>query len=364
MPRFLCVAVCLAWIACASPSRAQDAPEAPRPWLGVQTRLDTTIPGARVYVANAGSPAALAGIQDDDVIQTVDGVTIADASALVAAISQRAVGSSVRLTVLRDRRRLTLNITLAGAPSPRRYAVGEVFRDCDACPEMVVVPAGSFFMGSPTEEEGRTAQEGPRTLITVPRPFAISRHEITFAAWDACVQAGGCGGYVPPDQGWGRGTRPVINVNLTDIRAFTKWLDRYAFGAIYALPPEAYWEYAARAGSDTPWATGSAIIGDDANILGQYGRTVPVGSFPANAFSLHDVHGNVRELTEGCVDVGYFGVPTDGDPSPSGNCSLRSTRGGSYASLPAEARSAARAPVPHSQRSSEIGFRVMRVLPA
>lgn len=360
MSRFLCVSACLIWIACASPIRAQ---EAPRPWLGVQTLLDTTMPGARVNVALAGSPAALAGIQDDDVIQTLDGVAIADANALVAAISQRAVGSSVRLTLLRARRRLTLNITLAAAPSPRRYAVGEVFRDCDACPEMVVVPAGSFFMGSPAEEEGRAPQEGPRTLVTVRRPFAISRHEITFAAWDACVQAGGCGGYAPPDQGWGRGARPVIHVNLTDGGAFTKWLNRYAFGASYALPSEAYWEYAARAGSDTPWATGSAIVGEDANILGQYGRTVPVGSFPANAFGLHDVHGNVRELTEGCVDVGYFGVPADGDAPSSGNCSLRSTRGGSYASLPSEARSAARAPVPHNQRSSEVGFRVVRFLP-
>ena len=140
---------------------------------------------------------------------------------------------------------------------------GRVFRDCDGCPEMVVVPAGEFMMGSPASEEGRNDDEGPQRRVTL-RSFALGVTEVTFDEWDACVRDGGCNGYRPDDQGWGRGARPVINVNWEDAQAYVSWLSRVT-GAAYRLPSESEWEYAARAGTTTPFHTGATISTDQAN---------------------------------------------------------------------------------------------------
>ena len=105
-------------------------------------------------------------------------------------------------------------VVVAGPRSPlAAQAVGEVFRDCDVCPEMVVVPPGSFMMGSPDSEEGRSPREGPQHRVTIDYPFAVGVYEVTFEEWDACARAGGCRGYEPGDETWGRGRRPVINVS-------------------------------------------------------------------------------------------------------------------------------------------------------
>ena len=127
-------------------------------------------------------------------------------------------------------------------------APGRVFRDCEGCPKMVVVPAGSFMMGSPSHEEGRDGDEGPVHRITIPAPFAVGKHEVTFDEWDACVAAGGCGGYRPGDEGWGRGRRPAFNVSWNDAKAYVNWLSRET-GKPYRLLSEAEWEYAARGGT-------------------------------------------------------------------------------------------------------------------
>ena len=212
---------------------------------------------------------------------------------------------------------------------------GRVFRDCPECPEMVVVPAGSFMMGSPSHEAGRGDDEGPRHRVTIEKPFAVGKYEVTFAEWDACVADGGCGGHRPEDEGWGRGRRPVINVNWDDAKAYVRWLNRKT-GKQYRLPSEAEWEYAARAGTTTRYNWGDDIGRNRANCNGCGSRwdrkqTAPVGSFRANVFGLHDVHGNVWEWVEDCLNYNYAGAPADGSPWTDGDCTLAAVlRGGSW----------------------------------
>ncbi len=147
-------------------------------------------------------------------------------------------------------------LAVSATASAQGLKPGETFRDCPECPEMVVIPAGNFTMGSPANEPGRYDDEGPRHRVTIPRAFALGRYEVTFAEWDACVQAGGCSRR-PDDWGWGRGNRPVINVSWGDAREYVRWLSRKT-GQAYRLPSEAEWEYAARAGR--PWRFISASI--------------------------------------------------------------------------------------------------------
>lgn len=237
-----------------------------------------------------------------------------------------------------------------------------VFKDCeDVCPELVVVAAGSFTMGSPAEETGRSAGEGPRHPVAFGNPFAIGRYEVTFAEFDACVQDGGCF-HRPNDQGWGRARRPVVDVSWNDAQEYVAWLSRKT-GQRYQLPSESEWEYAARAGTSTPWHTGRAILTDDANILNAFARTVAVGAYPPNAFGLHDVHGNASEWVLDCVDTGYVGVPNNGAPATGGNCAQnRVVRGGYFGHEPKDVRSAWRGGGPQNQRYTGVGFRVVRAL--
>ena len=256
---------------------------------------------------------------------------------------------------------------------PKTYNPGDVSKDCDACPEMVVVPAGSFTMGSPPGEEGRADDEGPQHRVTIPRAFAVGKFEVTFAEWDACVAAGGCDGYRPEDEGWGRGKRPAIDVSWKDTKASIEWLSRRT-GETYRLPSEAEWEYAARAGTTTPFHFGATIGPDQANYDGNYAyaggakgvyrkKTVAVGSFPANAFGLHDVHGNVWEWVEDCWRGDYKGAAADGGAwTTGGECGQRVLRGGGWSSKPGSARSAFRGRSTSVNRDSGYGFRVARTL--
>ena len=240
----------------------------------------------------------------------------------------------------------------ATASAQERLKPGETFGDCADCPEMVVIPAGSFSMGSPASEAGRFSNEGPQHRVRIPRAFALGKYEVTFAEWDACVSDGGCNGYRPKDRGWGRGNRPVIYVSWYEAKAYVAWLSRKT-GKRYRLPSEAEWEYAARAGTTTPFHFGSTISTDQANYDGNYtygsGRkgvyrekTVPVGSFPSNAFGLHDVHGNVKEWVADCWNGSYAGAPGDGAAWMTGNCEERVLRGGSWFEGPGNVRSAGR----------------------
>ena len=252
---------------------------------------------------------------------------------------------------------------------------GRVFRDCPECPELVVVPAGSFTMGSPSSEEGREDVEGPQHRVTIPEPFAVGKYEVTFAEWDACVAAGGCNGHRSDDKSWGRGRRPVINVSWEDAKAYVAWLSRKT-GEDYRLLSEAEWEYAARAGTTGPFHFGSTISTDRANYHGgfnfTYGsgregvyrkKTIPVGSFPANGFGLHDVHGNVYEWVEDCWHDSYAGAPRDGRAwVTGGDCVRRVLRGGDWDDLPWSLRSAHRFRSPSGSRYVNRGFRIARTL--
>ena len=243
------------------------------------------------------------------------------------------------------------------------------FADCAECPEMVVIPAGEFTMGSPTSELYRGAEMQHR--VTIPLPFALSKQEITFEQWDACVADSGCGGYMPDDEGWGRGSRPVINVSWNDAKAYVEWLSRKN-GQQYRLPSEAEWEYAARAGTTTPFWFGSTITTDQANFDGSSStglspkaanrqKTLPVESFPANAFGLNDMHGNVWEWVEDCWHDEYTSqAPVDGSPWTDPTCSGHVLRGGSWEDYSGDARSAARVGGATEDQFYSDGFRVAR----
>ena len=249
---------------------------------------------------------------------------------------------------------------------------GSRFRDCGDCPEMVVVPAGSYLMGSPRSEPGRHRDEGPLHRVRIAQPLAVGVYEVTFAEWDACVRDGGCDWY-PPDQGWGRGRRPVIHVSWEDAQQYAAWLSGRT-GERYRLLSEAEWEYVARAGTTTPFHTGKTISTEVANYNGELtygggtsgvyrGQTVPVGSFPANDFGLRDVHGNVSEWVDDCWHGSYDGAPSDGRARGSARCSWRVVRGGAWFHDPRLLRSAYRILNFTDNRSSRtIGFRVARTL--
>ena len=252
---------------------------------------------------------------------------------------------------------------------------GHQFRDCAICPEMVVVPAGVFLMGSPEHERGRGKDEGPQHRVEFLKPFAVGKFEATFAQWDACVSEGGCT-HKPSDEGWGRGRRPVINISWNDAKQFVAWITKKS-GKPYRLLTEAEWEYAARAttGADAsqPFATGTTInykqANYDANFTYGDGRmgiyrqkTLDVGSLPKNAFGLYDMHGNVWEWVEDCYRDSYVGTPADGSAVTSLGCTLRILRGGGWNYQPQYLRSAYRYATPPGVRMENAGLRVARGL--
>jgi formylglycine-generating enzyme required for sulfatase activity len=241
----------------------------------------------------------------------------------------------------------------------RALLPNDAFRECGSCPEMVVVQTGEFMMGSSNGDE----DERPVHKVTMSRPFALSKFEVTFDQWDACVALGGCV-HQPGDQGWGRGSRPVINVSWYDAQQYVAWLSKYT-GKTYRLLSEAEWEYTARAGNNRSYPWGDAIGNGNANCGGcgsqwDNKQTAPVGSFAANGFGLHDMHGNVWEWVEDCYEGSYDRAPTDGSARSDGECDLRVLRGGSWDFGPQFLRSALRLRDATESRRANVGFRVGR----
>jgi formylglycine-generating enzyme required for sulfatase activity len=254
----------------------------------------------------------------------------------------------------------------AGAPTStpgevvgQGFKPGEIFRDCPDCPELVVVPAGSFDMGSSRQ------YESPVHPVIIAKPFAIGRHEVTFDEWDKCADEGGCK-HRPDDRQWGRGDRPVINVNWLDAKAFTVWLSRKT-GQTYRLPSEAEWEYATRGGTETPYWWGRSVGSRHANCVqcntGGPRRTSEVGSYEPNAFGLYDTAGNAAEWVEDCWNADYRGAPRNGSARETGQCRLRVLRGGAFDSSSRYLRSASRFRYDMDVRYVANGFRVLRELP-
>jgi formylglycine-generating enzyme required for sulfatase activity len=272
------------------------------------------------------------------------------------------------------------------------------FKECTDCPKMVVVPAGTFTMGSPPTEASSVGQEDyanaikenrdaysdemPVHAVKIAYSFAVSSHDITFDEWDACVAHHGCNGYRPYDERWGRGRRPVINVTWNDAQQYVAWLFKLT-AKPYRLLTEAEYEYATRAGTTRafPWGDEIKLNGQAmANCDGCGSRwdnrqTAPVGSFSPNKFGLYDMVGNVWGWVEDCYTSNYEHAPLDGSAIPSSNCEdyvpgsqYHVLRGGSWYNRPINIRSAMRASGPQpprpvaNARPEMIGFRVARTL--
>nr|VFJ43105.1 MAG: Formylglycine-generating enzyme, required for sulfatase activity, contains SUMF1/FGE domain [Candidatus Kentron sp. FM]VFJ43927.1 MAG: Formylglycine-generating enzyme, required for sulfatase activity, contains SUMF1/FGE domain [Candidatus Kentron sp. FM]VFK07347.1 MAG: Formylglycine-generating enzyme, required for sulfatase activity, contains SUMF1/FGE domain [Candidatus Kentron sp. FM] len=267
-----------------------------------------------------------------------------------------------------------------------RYKPGRSFRDKlqdgSPGPRMMVIPAGMFRMGSPPEERNRDADEGPQHQVRIPRSFAMGVTEVTFEDYDRFTAA--TGRELSDDHDWGRGRQPVINVSWSDAVAYAKWLSAQS-GQEYRLPTEAEWEYAARAGTTSPypWGTNETsacayansydVSGEETHHKGWdslscddgWANTAPVGSYPANDFGLFDISGNVWEWTADCWHEDYQGAPTDGTSwgkEDGGDCTRRVARGGSLFGKPWFLRSANRFEVPMDKKAVDLGFRLVRTL--
>jgi formylglycine-generating enzyme required for sulfatase activity len=264
------------------------------------------------------------------------------------------------------------------------------FRECAACPEMVVMPSGEYMMGSPDEESERTSNEGPQHRIKIPRRFAVGKLKVTrdeyetfvnetsYASGDKCftLEAGRA------EERTGRsfrnpgfeqdGKHPVVCINWDDAKAYLAWLSKKT-GKLYRLLSESEWEYVARAGTKTPFWWGSSISADQANYDGNstYGggekgqyrqKTVPADTFEANPWGLYQVHGNAFEWVEDCWNETHQYAPSDDWVRLAGNCSRHVRRGGAW-NIPARMlRSAYREQRPALTRGSNLGLRVARTL--
>ena len=236
-------------------------------------------------------------------------------------------------------------------------------------PEMMLLPGGTFMMGSPDTEPERSSDE--RVHEVTVKPFAIGRCEVTFAEYDAFTEA--TKRDKPDDAGWGRGRRPVINVSWEDATAYAAWLSQQT-GKTYRLPTEAEWEYAARARAQTltPFWFGDTISPTQANYYGNVsynggptgeyrGQTLEVGQFGANGFGLYDIHGNVLEWTCSAYDPDYQGGEQKCADADTGE--RRVLRGGSWNDDPGWLRSAIRDDYVPTARNDFVGFRLARALP-
>ena len=251
--------------------------------------------------------------------------------------------------------------TVPERPAQRPFRPRDTFKDCDGCPDMVVIPAGEFMMGSDEDDN-----EKPRHRVTIRQPFAVGKFAVTFDEWDACAAAGGCDGTRPGDEGWGRGKRPLIYVSWNDATRYIAWLSART-GQTYRLPSEAEWEYAARAGSATKYRWGDDVGTGHANCSecgSQWDdkQTAPVGSFPPNAWGLYDMNGNVWQWVEDPYHDTYNGAPAAGSVWAAGGSSSRVVRGGSWHGDADFLRSAYRNSNPPDSRYGTYGFRVARTL--
>lgn len=271
------------------------------------------------------------------------------------------------------------------AAEERRLNPGDRFQECDACPMMVVIPAGSFSMGSPATEEDRKREhlypnEGPEHQVSFAKRLAVGRFAVTFDQWDACRSSGGCQWITPSDYGWGRGNRPALLGSLSSIY-YARWLAELT-GKPYRLPTEAEREYFTRAGTTTPFWSGPSISPAQANYDGNFFRdsngkwafdparnmhramTMPVDMFEPNPWGLYQVTGNVNEWVEDCYHADYRDAPSDGSAwTAGGGCSLHHVvRGGSWMSPPWFLRSASRRYYMNDGAYMDMGARVVRTL--
>jgi formylglycine-generating enzyme required for sulfatase activity len=254
----------------------------------------------------------------------------------------------------------------------------ESFQDCwgeeadeNRCgPKMVVVPAGTFQMGSPENESMRYDDEdnmagagGQRVPITFKVPFAVAKFEMSFAQWNVCLNEGGCK-ISSPRRNYERDDQPAVNVSWKDITdQYLPWLNTKVSGKAdgpYRLLSEAEWEYMARAGTSSPYWFGDSIGKGQANVSAAY--TMPVDTLAPNGWGLHHVHGNVWEWVRDRYLDSYEDMHGDGTSSQDVPQGTRVVRGGSFTNDRGDLRSARRLSVPSYSRVRDIGFRLARSL--
>lgn len=270
------------------------------------------------------------------------------------------------------------SVSLSSLRGPKPLTAGEecglrpkdVFRECDKCPEMVVVPAGSFLMGAGDAKARQI--ELPRHQVTLAKPFAVGKLHVTRAQFMAFVgesghDVGPCfSGDLDLDLSQA-GNHPVVCVNFGDANAYVNWLSTKT-GRAYRLLTESEFEYAARAGTVTEWFWGDKQTDAKAYAHcldcggGIAKATAPAGALKPNGFSLYDMAGNAYQLMQDCYQANYNGAPTDGSARGGSFCPIRVIRGGSWQKPAAWARSAGRFLQSSDQRTNEVGFRVARSL--
>ena len=276
---------------------------------------------------------------------------------------------------------LGLGAAIAASPA-HAEAPGETFRDCDHCPEMVVIPPGEFVMGSPEGEAGRYDNEGPQHTVRIARAFALGRLEVTIEQWGACVAERGCTERGGIDGEAVVAGSPAIEVSWLEAKEYVGWLARKTEKP-YRLASESEWEYVARAGTTAArfWGEAADAGCQFANAHDQTSREVnlqfvwtphgcddgfggpaPAGSFAANDFGAHDMLGNVSEWVEDCWNDTYAGAPPDGAAWMSGNCKSRILRGGSWRNAPRVVRAAFRIRSGIGYHGGDIGLRVALTL--
>lgn len=235
-------------------------------------------------------------------------------------------------------------------------AAGEV-KDCSTCPVLVSLPHGSFTMGSNSGDPS----EKPAHQVSISKPYAIGKYEVTVEQWDSCVDGGGC---QKTSDGNRAKNSPARDVSWDDAQQYVKWLSKTT-GKAYRLPTEAEWEYAARGGTSTRYWWGEQMRTGMANCKDcgepwQKDAPAAVGSFAANPFGLHDVSGSVWEWVADCWHNSYKGAPTDGKAWDEPNCRTRVIRGGSWRDGASYMPSSTRFKYDASVRYSQNGFRVAR----
>ena len=246
------------------------------------------------------------------------------------------------------------------------YKPGQVFRDCFNCPELVVIPRGSFIMGL----KANSKKSLPAHQIQIKEPFAMGRFEVKFSEWQQCVDDGGCNNS-PDDHHWGKKDRPVINITYFETKKYMSWITKRT-GFRYRLPSESEWAYANRAGTTTIWWWGNKVGRNHANCKDckspwsdggdKSHGTAPVGMFPPNPFGLYDTTANVFEWVDDCWNNSYKGAPNNGTAWTQGDCYYRVIRGGSFYYFSKVGRSSYRAKNPPNVKSYWLGFRVLREL--
>jgi formylglycine-generating enzyme required for sulfatase activity len=300
------------------------------------------------------------------------------------ALTYAGFSNQIRLQLWTD---LYLRRTVLSAGQEQALKSLDSFQECASCPQMVVVPPGTFKMGALASEADAVdhdgyvravaehpdaySDEGPVHPVNISYSLAISKYDVTFDEWDACNALGGCT-KSPSDYTWGRGLRPVIDVSWDDAKQYATWLSRIT-GKGYRLLTESEWEYAARAGTVSPYYWGDRVGRDLADCDGcgsplDNRKTTTVGRFMPNAFGLRDMAGNAWQWVEDCYQPNYDKASSDGSATVSGSCEYHVLRGGSWYSDPRNLRSAMRAAGPQppnplaNARADMIGFRVARML--